>query len=180
VQHSDPQPLQRPVRQIARQLLDARIGQVAGDDLVIRADPRADDEDLASDRHLLADPLPGALQPRGTYQGMDDRRLHILTSGGYLAQRGDLQIPEDGHRDRARNRGRGHHQQVRHQCGPALQHRTLLDTETVLLIDHDQSEIGERHRLRQQRMGTHDDACPATGDGVQRGPTLRSALRARQ
>jgi len=111
---------------------------------------------------------------------MDDRRLHVLASGGYLAQRGNLQIPEDGHGDRARNRGRGHHQQMRHQLGPALQHRALFDTETVLFVDHDESEIGERDRLRQQRVGAHDDAGAATGDGIQRGTTLGGALRARQ
>ena len=48
-------------------------------------------------------------------------------------------------------------------CGTApgglgLELAALLDPEAVLLIDDDQTESGERHRLRQQRVGPDDDA----------------------
>jgi hypothetical protein len=54
-----------------------------------------------------------------------------------------LQVAEDGHRHRARDRRRGHHQHVRRLAGLGPQGVALLDAEPVLLVDHDQAEVGE-------------------------------------
>ena len=62
---------------------------------------------------LLAQPPPGPVQEgrllRGRHHVRGDRR----PAARQLGQRGHLQVAEDGHRDRARDRRRGHHQHVR-------------------------------------------------------------------
>ena len=63
-----------------------------------------------------------------------------------LGQGRGLHVAEHGHRDRARDRRRGHDQHVR-RLGPLLPQRvSLLDAEPVLLVDDDQGEVVELRR----------------------------------
>ncbi len=50
----------------------------------------------------------------------------------------------------------------------AAQGVALLDTESMLLVDDDESEIGELDRILQQRMGADDDAGLPGRSGEQR------------
>jgi hypothetical protein len=59
---------------------------------------------------------------------------------------------------------RRHDQHVRRGAPLGAQRVALLDAEAVLLVDHDQPEVGEGHALRQQRVGADDDpGLPARG-----------------
>ncbi len=85
-------------------------------------------------------------------------RKDRCASGGQLSQRGDLQVAEDGHRHRARNRGGGHDQQVRPPVPRLIAQRiALLHAEPMLLVDHHQAEVGELHLLFEQRVGADHD-----------------------
>jgi len=95
-----------------------------------------------------------------------DRRA----AGRQLRQRGDLQVAEHGHRHRARDRRRGHHQHVRPRArGLLAEHVALLDAEPVLLVDDHQAEVGELHLVLQQRVGADEDARVAGEHVAQRG-----------
>ena len=67
-------------------------------------------------------------------------------------------------------------------CGGWLglgpQRVALLDAEPVLLVDHDQAEVGELDPLVEQRVGADDDAGRAGGDLGQRRAAGRRAERA--
>lgn len=76
---------------------------------------------------------------------------------GELVQDGRLQVAEDGHGDRARNRGGGHHEEVRGLFALAAQGVPLLDAEPVLLVHHDQAQVVELHLVLDQRMRPDDD-----------------------
>ena len=134
------------------------------------ADLGADHVGLVALADLLAHPLPGPVQPGrllgGRHHGGGDRR----PAGRQFGQRRGVQVAEDRHRDRARDRRRGHHQHMRRVALGMLgaQRIALLDPEPVLLVDHDQPEIGEVHPLGQQRVGADHDAGLAGGDGQQR------------
>ncbi len=79
-------------------------------------------------------------------------------AGRQLGKRGDVQVTEDGHGHRARNRRRGHHQHVRPAVAGLLAQRVpLFHAEPVLLVDHHQPEIGEPHLLLEQRMRADQD-----------------------
>ena len=49
-----------------------------------------------------------------------------------------------------------------------LEGATLVDTEAVLLVDHDQTEVGEGHRFLDERVGADDDVRLARSDGLER------------
>ena len=49
---------------------------------------------------------------------------------------------------------------------------TLLDTESVLLIHHDQAEVVELNSLLEKRVSAHDDARLPRRDGSQLLPPL--------
>jgi hypothetical protein len=101
---------------------------------------------------------------------------------------GDIQVSEDGHRDRARNGRRREHQDMRRGSLRA-QGLALLDSEAVLLIDDDETEVGERRRRAQQGVCAHHDPRLSRRDpqcrlplggrqlpGQQRGHQLRREL----
>ncbi len=47
----------------------------------------------------------------------------------------------------------------------STQRGTLLDAETVLLVDDDQGEVGKTHGFLEQRVRAHDDEGRARGHG---------------
>ena len=111
-------------------------------------------------------PRPGP--SRRALGGGDDGGLDRLATGRQLAQRRRLQVAEHRHRHRARDRRRGHDQDVRLDLGAVDERRPLLDPEPVLLVDDEQSEVGELHVLLDQRVRADDDAGLAGRGVVQR------------
>ena len=77
---------------------------------------RAHDERLAPGVELLADEVVGA---RALGVGRRDVRLDRLAAARQLAQRGDVEVAVAQQRHRARDRRRGHVQDVRHRARPA-------------------------------------------------------------
>ena len=98
--------------------------------------------------------------------------LHGLAARRQLADHGAIEIRVRRHRERPRNRRRGHDELVRHAGGVLaflLQLQPLLDAEAVLLVDDHECELPERHALLKQRMRADDDARAAVGDCRERG-----------
>ncbi len=147
---------------------------------LVAADPRADDVRLVPLLDLLAHPLPDPTDPGGVVEEVDDVGLDRRAPGRQLGQRGDLEVAEHGHRDGARDRGRGHHEHVGRLAGLVGEGRTLLDAEAVLLVDDDQAEVGEGHVLLEQRVGADHDAGLAARDVEQRLPALALGHRTGQ
>ena len=131
-------------------------------------DQRADDEGLAALAQLPADELVGA----AALVLVDDPRLHRLAPGRQLVQGGGVEVAVGGQRERARDRRRGHVQDVRRQAFDALgvERLALLDPEAVLLVDHAEAEAGELDRRLDQGVGADDQAELAAGEAVQRFP----------
>ena len=136
---------------------------------LVRVDPRAHDIRLATLGNLLPHPLPGTVQPPRLGQRRHHGRLHLAPSCRQLDERGGVEVTEDGHRDRSRDRGRCHHEDVRRRACLGVQRRPLLDPEAVLLVDHDQPEVGELHALLEKGVRPdHDAGLPARrlGEGL--------------
>ena len=119
-------------------------------------DGGAHDEHLVSRGDLLDHPLPDPAEPGGLLGQRRDVGRDAGAAGRHGADRGDIEVTEDGHRDGARN---GSRRQDEHMRAGALrtQRLALLDAETVLLVDDDEPEVGERRGGAQQRMGADDD-----------------------
>ena len=80
---------------------------------LVAADARAHHVRLLALRDLLAHPLPGPVEPVRASRPPARRGLRSASGRGQLGERRDLEVAEHGHRDGARDRGRGHHQHVR-------------------------------------------------------------------
>ena len=129
-------------------------------------DQRADDVGLAALAQLAADELVGA----GALVLLDHPRLDRLAPGGQLVQRGRVEVAVGGQRERARDRRRGHVQDVRrHPLHPlGVERPALLDPEAVLLVDDAEAEAGELDRRLDQRVGADDQAQLAGREPLQR------------
>ena len=84
-------------------------------------------------------------------------------------QGGGVEVAVGGERERARDRRRGHVQDVRRHTFDALgvERLALLDPEAVLLVDHAEAEAGELHGRLDQRVGADDQAELAAGEALQ-------------
>ena len=69
---------------------------------------------------------------------------------------GDIQIPEDGHRDRAGNGCRRENKQVWVLTFLA-QRFALVHTKPVLFVNNYQPEVGEADGVREQRVGANNE-----------------------
>ncbi len=133
--------------------------------------------------HLLAQPAPGPVQERRLVRGRHDVRRDRRPAARQLGEDRRVQVAVDGHRDRTRDRRRGHHEHVRRHVGLGPQRVPLLDAEPVLLVHDDQAEIGEVDALVEQRVRADDDAGTAAldlGEDRRAGPprrAIRSAAR---
>lgn len=128
--------------------------------LVVLVDARRDDIGLPPGRDLLVDAFPRPGQP-GRLLGLEDRaRLDGLAPARKFAQRRGLQVSVGGQRQRPRDRGRRHHQQMRRDAlrGLGPQPVSLLDAEPVLLVDDHHAEVVEFDGVLQQRMRADHDA----------------------
>jgi hypothetical protein len=78
-----------------------------------------------------------------------------------------VQVSIERHCQRTWNRRRGHHQKVgRVALGAEL--GPLQDAETMLLVDHDQTQRPKSYALLDERVRTDDQADLTRGDGFQK------------
>ena len=138
-------------------VLDGRLG----------VDRGAHHERLVPLADLLGDPVPDPREPCRLLGERCDERLDAGAPLGHRADRGDVEVAEDRHRDGARDRRRGQHECVGRRALRA-QRLALLDAEAVLLVDDDEAEIGERRAVAQKGVRPHDDPR-LPGCGPQRG-----------
>ena len=118
----------------------------------------ADDVGLPTVPEFCAHPVVGAFALGLAHP----ERLNRRPSRRTATNRGDLQVAVGGDCEGARDRRGGHVQQVRRQivagvAGPVGKQLTLLHTEPVLLVHHDQSEPMEGVGFRQQRLRADRD-----------------------
>ena len=103
-----------------------------------------------------ADPIGLAAGGEVAAEAVDRRRrasASLITSvstgvrpGRHLVDPADVHLAIMGQRQRARDRRRGHRQQMRRALGLFRQQQPLRHAEAVLLVDHDQAEAaGRRH-----------------------------------
>ena len=90
----------------------------------------------------------------------DRKGLDGLPSRRALVQDRHIHVAEQKHRQRARDGGGGHDEQMRMDA-LFRKRRPLLHAETVLLVGDDKPEIGKPHRVRQKRVRAHDDVGAA-------------------
>ena len=153
-------------------------GVVAGRGLGV--DGRADHERLVSFRDLFGDALPDPREPPGSLGERGDEGLDPGPTRRHRADRGDVEIAEDGHGDRAGNRRRGQHERMRSRALRA-QGFALLHPEAMLLVDDDESQIGEGGRFAEQCVRADDDQRLAGGDPQRRtAPVGRGHLTGEQ
>ena len=120
------------------------------DDLVGIVDEGADPVRLPPLRAGIADPRDQVRAPPGGQCDGGDRG----TSRRQFVDGGDVEVGVGRHRQRARDRGGGHHQLVRH-AAPALvaQGQPLVHAEAVLFVDDRQGEVVELDPFLHQCMG---------------------------
>ena len=150
-------------------------------------DQGADHEDLPTRRHLASNKLVGLLP----LVGGDHLGLHRQPPGGHLAQLDDVHVAVDGQRQRARDRGRRHGQEVGHGPGLEAQALALGHPEAVLLVDHHQPEVVEHDVVLDERVGAHhqgilagrqplEDLPPGPGPGAAQQQARRQAVGGEQ
>ncbi len=140
-----------------------------------RSDPGTYDIHLVSQSRLLADALPHPLDPSRFVAG-HHMGANRLAPRRQLTQRGDLHVAEHGHRHRARDRGRRHHQDVRCRAGLGTKGVALLDAESMLLVNDYKTQLGELHMLLDEGMCADHDAGLTTGGEEQIGSSLGGGL----
>ena len=156
------------------QELDAQVGEHLGRETVglglgglhLRpvafVDRGTHDEGLPAGPHLLPDEVVG----RRTLGGRADRARGDRPSAlRELVEHHHVEVAVVRERERPRDRGRGHDQHVG-LAALALQRRALVQAEPVLLVDHGETQVGERHRLLHEGVGADDEVDAAVGDGV--------------
>ena len=130
-------------------------------------DQRRDDESLPALAELVAEEIP----PLRPLLVVGQIRVDFLPARRAVAERRNVEVAEQRHRDRSRDGRGGHHQVMRIGAG-LLQRRPLTHAELVLLVDHHQPELGERHVLLDDRLRADHQIDLAGGDQLQQGGTL--------
>ena len=138
------------------------------------ADERANPIDLIAVRDRPADAAHHFVQALDGDHLRGDR----LAAGGLLIEHRHVHVAEIGERQGARDRGRGHHQNV---DGLALgaERQALVDAEAVLLVDDRDAEILERDALLKQRVGADRDLDRCRRPGRRARPGVRLPCRGR-
>ena len=123
---------------------------------------------------LGADPLPRPLEV-GRACGCPVRIGD--PAGRRRPQVGDVEVGVEHLAERPRDRRRGHEQDVRRAAaGLRLERAALLDAEAVLLVDDDQPEVGERHRLLDAARGCRRRPAPGPMRDAPRSALARVGL----
>ncbi len=129
-------------------------------------DERADPVRLPSFETGGSNPLHHLVAARlGQHHG-----LHGRAARRQLVDHRDIEIGVGGHRQRARNRRRGHDQLMRlmpMERAFFAQAQALMHAEAMLLVDDDQGERGELDALLKQRMCADDDGRMPGADPLQ-------------
>ncbi len=87
--------------------------------------------------------------------------------GGLFPQIRNIHVAEIGQHQCARNRRRGHHENVGGHAFFA-QRQTLMDAEAMLFVDHGEAEVAEDHAFLKQGVGANhniDAAFRQPGEG---------------
>ena len=139
----DAQSCERTGGQLRSDLLDRSRRRATTLDVVsvIAADTRTHHEDLMPGLALLSDALPGAGEPRAVGWQINHSGLDVGTSGRQFSQGRHLEITEDRHGNRARNRRCSENELVRSSTVTSRQDTALLDAEAVLLVHDDQTDV---------------------------------------
>ena len=137
------------------------------------ADQRADPIEALAALERGPDPCEDRLEP-GKRQGAGP---DAAPSGRLLAQLRDRHVAIERQHEGARDRGRGHHQEVR-ALALGGQAQALMDAEAVLLVDHRERQIGERHALLEQGVGPDHDPAAACGQIGEQPDALGTPLTA--
>ena len=94
---------------------------------------------------------------------IDQSRHNRFSARRKLCDNGNVQIGIESHGQRSGNRCRTHHQLVRDDrtgIFPLVsQHKPLSDTETVLLVDNSQPQIGKTDAVLNQGMCPDNKLC---------------------
>ena len=134
---------------------------------------RADPVGLAA----LGHPAPHVLHHLIAARIGNQLGRHRLAPRRQLVDHRHVQVGIEGHRQRARNRRRRHHQLMRQETALPTQRQPLRHAEAVLLVHNGQRQPGKDHRILDQRMradqhvhlaGRHRLLHPALGRHAQR------------
>ena len=136
-------------------------------------DQRTDPVDALAFVDRASDGLDHLLKPRQRNRAGVDR----LASGRFLAQFGDVHVAEIGEHQRARDRRRGHDQDV-DRFALACERKALMHAEAMLLVDDREREVLERHVVLEQRMGADQEIDIAVFEPRQDVGALLAALAA--
>ena len=135
------------------------VGDAGGGDIFRFVDERGDDVRLPAGLEFAADKMP----PLSLLGRADDVGADFLPAGRHVAKRGDVEVAEEGHADRARDRRGGHHQVMRRLLALA-ERGPLADAEFVLLVDDDEAELGEADVFLHDGVRADDEVDFAGGD----------------
>ena len=109
-----------------------------------------------------------------------DESSHGCSTGRELVDHRDRHLAIEREGERARDRRRGHGQEVRAAPSLGPQQLSLARAEAMLLVDHRQAQLGELHVLLDQGMRTHDKGAMARGGSSSYAPALGCRLPADQ
>ena len=84
-------------------------------------------------------------------------RLDRLAAGRHLVQAADIHLAVIGQRQGARDRRRGHGEEMRRGLALGGQHHPLRHAEAVLFVHHHQREVAIGHGVLEDRMGADED-----------------------
>ena len=137
------------------------------------ADQRADPVGLAAGGDGAAE----VLDDLGGAPGGDERGLDRLAAGRLLVEDREVHVAVLGERQAARDRGRGHHQDVGALALLAEVH-ALADAEAVLLVDDGEAEVAEGDVLLEEGVGADEDGDLAGGQRREPGGALGALVAA--
>ncbi len=141
-------------------------------DLVRLLDERHDDVGLAARADLGLD-----LAERGRALRLrEDARRDRRPARRLLVERRDVEVPVERQREGARDRRRGHDEEVRarrRRVRLRRDRRPLRDAEAVLLVDHDEAEAPELDGVLEERVRPDEHVDAAAGERVE---DLRAGL----
>ena len=124
----------------------------AGERRLRALDERADHVRLTAVVEVPAETVVRLAAALLRHPGRDDR-LPVRRRRGDLR---DREVAVDGQRERPRDRGRGHVEDVR--APPLREGGALLDAEAMLLVDHGHREVGELDLALDERVRADGDA----------------------
>ena len=123
-------------------------------DFLIGLDHRADNIDLMSVRDLFFHEAVGGLPVGGPDYTVTDGK----PVPGHIVKYGNVQIPVEDHRQCAGNRRGTHDEHIRRIALSGKRH-ALSDTEAVLFVRNDETEIRICHGLLDERVRADDHHC---------------------